>query len=776
MTPHSRRCSNRILLSMALVGITVGTGTGAIQALELDGPEILKIGWSSGSLTAGDIDGDGRNDLAIINNDRARIELLLQREPGTINKRTRPAGLDRWQPVLEDARFDRVSVPIGGRMFALSMGDLDGDGRLDLAYTGSPDDLSVRYQDAGGEFDRLRTFDISEPAGLRGTLVADDLDGDGRTDLAVLTKTELLLFHQSSDGELTGPETTRLTDGCFALDIRDVDGDGRVDISYQVSGASDSFRIRYGLGGSGFGPEISYHMGSSRGVIRPISTAGTAGSDFVRIQAETGLIERLAFSTPEPGKTPLTNSRARVFAFPTDGKKPAASTTADLDGNGLLDLATADPRGARIWILLQTSPGVFSTAEEFPSLAGIQSLISVDRDGDGRDELVMASPKERSLAWTRLSPSGNLELPVTIPSSGRPQSVAAADFDGDNHPDLVYASVEKRDRWVFMLPGNTDWLESDEVAIDEFDADPEALRAVDLDGDSRPDLALMIKHEGMRLLVNRAEGGFLEIKQQTGLGRSLASGVEPSRFSTGDIDGDGVDEVIIAASGFARALRLDDDDNLEVVAQFNARSGEVEVAAAAVTGTGSLRGLNVALVETLNDRLHVLTHRRAGIWRFAESLELPPIDLIEARSIDLDGSGTLDLVLFGANRLIWLPVGAHDRVLAPTSTWECDLEGVGYQLLATGDLDADGVEEVIAVDTRDSHVLEILRPASSNRWRSLLHFTVFEVDPHYEGQRGSIHQPREIVVADLTADGLDDLVLVAHDRVLLYPQVTPAAP
>jgi len=184
----------------------------------------------------------------------------------------------------------------------------------------------------------------------------------------------------------------------------------------------------------------------------------------------------------------------------------------------------------------------------------------------------------------------------------------------------------------------------------------------------------------------------------------------------------------------------------------------------------------VVLVETLNDRLHVLTHRRAEVWRFTESLELPPIDLIEARSIDLDGSGTKDLVLFGANRLIWLPVGARDSVLAPTSTWECDLEGVGYQLLATGDLDADGVHEVIAVDTRDSHVLEILRPASSKRWRSLLHFTVFEVDPHYEGQRGSVHQPREIIIADLTADGLDDLVLVAHDRVLLYPQVAPVAP
>jgi len=44
------------------------------------------------------------------------------------------------------------------------------------------------------------------------------------------------------------------------------------------------------------------------------------------------------------------------------------------------------------------------------------------------------------------------------------------------------------------------------------------------------------------------------------------------------------------------------------------------------------------------------------------------------------------------------------------------------------------------------------------------------VDPHYEGQRGAVNQPREIVIADLTNDGLDDLVVIVHNRILLYPQ------
>jgi len=742
----------------------------SLTAVELEGPEVIKTGWSTGSLVAADIDGDGRTDLAIINNDRARIELLIQREPGSTSTRTRPTGLDRWQPILEDSRFDRRGVPTGSRMYALAAGDLDGDGRLDLAFTGSPNGLTVLHQDKDGAFDRRRVFDISEPGGLRGTVVMSDLDADGRTDLAVLTKTELLLFRQTTDGELDAPTSFRLSGASFALDVVDVNGDQRLDVTYQVSGSKDALRIRHGLTGGGVGPEVAYRMGPSRGVARALPSARGAGIDLVHIQADTGLIERLAFETPEPGKSMLSNARPRVFAFPTDGKAPASSALGDFDGNGLLDLAVADSRGARIWLVRQEEPGVFAAAEEFPSLAGIRALVAMDRDADGRDELIMASPKERTLAWTRLAEDGTLELPSVIDTRGKPEAVAAADFDADGHLDLVYASAEKRDRRLFLVPGVSGWNETVEIELSGFETDPRALRVVDLDADGRPDLVLFVDHDPVRLLIQNDDGGFDEIEETTGFGRSLMADVDPSAFATGDVNGDGTREMIIASSGFARALRLDDARNLQVAAQFNPRSGDAEIAAAAILGNGGSDERVVALLEPANDRLHVLTSRRGGVWRFLENIDLPSVDLIEARSVDLDRSGTDDLAIFGSDRFVWMPVGIDDEVLRPVSSWESDLEGVDYQLLGVGDLDADGSSEVVAVDTRDSHVLEVFRPADNGKWTSLLHFTVFEVDSHYEGQRGAVNQPREIVIADLTNDGLDDLVLVVHDRILLYPQ------
>lgn len=765
MTVATLRGRIRLLALVVLATVASAQSWG----LEFRGPEILKIGWSIGSLVASDVNGDGRTDLAVINNDRARIELLFQREPGVSSPARRPAGLERWQPVLEDARFDRRNISTTSRMYTLDVGDLNGDGRMDLAFTGSTEGLTVRYQDRKGGFDRQRHFDISEPATIYGTLAIEDLDADGRMDLAVLTRTELVIYRQTTDGELDGPEIHRLSEGCYALDVLDMDGDGLVDITYQLSGATESIRVRHGVGSGGFGPELDYRMSSSRGIVRPMPAADGRGSDFVRIQSDTGLLERLSLVSPEKGETALSNSRPRVFPYPTDGKAAAASALGDFDGNSLLDLAVADPRAARIWVTLQLRPGIFAAAEDFPALTGVRALIAVDRDGDGRHELVMASPKERTLAWTSLGDDGALGLPRVIDGEGKPQAVAAADFDADGQLDLVYASADKKVRKVILLPGSSSWTSGVEIEVGELETDPETLRVVDADADGRPDLALFAKHDDLRLLRNDGDGSFSEVVPESGFSRSLVADLEASSFTVGDVDADGVPEMIIADADHARGIRLGDGGELEVVAQFNARSSDAEIASAVVVGAS--KNALVALLEPTADRIHAVTQRRSGVWRFAEGLDLPAVDLVEARSVDLDATGTDDLVIFGSDRFIWIPVDRNEPALRTVTSWDCDLAGVEYQKLAVGDFDADGSAEVVAVDSRDSHVLEILKPGGDDDWQSLLHFTVFEVDPHYEGQRGGVRQPREIVIADLTNDGHVDLALVAHDRVLIYPQI-----
>ncbi len=48
----------------------------------LGAPLVTKLDWNLRSMSVADLDGDGRNDLVVLNNDTGRIELLYQRKPG----------------------------------------------------------------------------------------------------------------------------------------------------------------------------------------------------------------------------------------------------------------------------------------------------------------------------------------------------------------------------------------------------------------------------------------------------------------------------------------------------------------------------------------------------------------------------------------------------------------------------------------------------------------------------------------------------------------------
>ena len=99
-----------------------------------------------------------------MDNDRSTIELLYQIKPGSPPDPAKPARPSRWEPVLHDARFRRVSVTTGITMFDLAVGDLEGHGRADLVYTGEPQALTIRYQQADGTWLERKISDAPDAA------------------------------------------------------------------------------------------------------------------------------------------------------------------------------------------------------------------------------------------------------------------------------------------------------------------------------------------------------------------------------------------------------------------------------------------------------------------------------------------------------------------------------------------------------------------------------------------------------------------------------------
>ena len=765
------------IAAAAILGFIVLVSTGletnaqsSDPVFALGNPEIYKLDWNTRAMVAHDLNGDDRVDLAVINNDRGRIDLLYQKKPGKAERDARKKKPSRtWEPELEDARFRKESVVTGLRMFALAAGDLNGDGLTDLVFTGTPDGLTFLFQHPRDTWIDKTVLETEKAAQWVTTLAIEDLDGDGLDDLVVLGAEEVLVFHQS-EGEMSDPRRYPLADdGCYGLLARDMDGDGRIDLSYLAPKSRYAWRVRFQREGGDFGPERSFRMDSPLRHLEPLAYPADGRLVFASVQAKTGLIDLADLAASDEAEG--IRLAPRVYSTPSADNTKGSFTLGDFDGDALIDLAVGDGRGAQVWLYTQLEDGSFARPTAFPSLSGVRSLASGDVDGDGRAEMFVVSPGERALGMSRLSPEGRLSYPKIIWGEGKPLAVAAADLDGDGVLEIATAIVGNGTRSVLVLePADTPgrWSERFRVDLDGLRTDPAALEVMDANQDGRSDLAVYTLQSPMRLLLQGDDGTFRDITSDEGFRRGLVDGVEAGAMSLGDVTGDGKDEMLLAGEGFARAMTVDEDGAITVIDQFNARSREDAVAVALSVELKGDGEPEVLLVQQGGEQLQILERDRHGVYRHAESVPVGRIEVVGAAAVDLAADGRSDVIVLGEDRFWCFPLRVADLDIRAVATHEPELDDMSYVDLVAGDLDGDGRDDLLAVDSRGSRMLEILT-WDDDGWSGVYHFTIFEVDPSYQGRQGSATEPRQVLLSDLTSDGKLDVALLIHDRVLVYP-------
>jgi hypothetical protein len=124
------------------------------------------------------------------------------------------------------------------------------------------------------------------------------------------------------------------------------------------------------------------------------------------------------------------------------GTVPSAIAAADFDADGTTDLAMSDFRSEVVWLLLGRKRGGFrravglgtGTAPTAPS-----ALAVADLNRDGVPDIAVADFRANRVAVLHGAGGGRFDPAVTMPAGPGPAALAAADLTGDGRPDLAVA-------------------------------------------------------------------------------------------------------------------------------------------------------------------------------------------------------------------------------------------------------------------------------------------------------------------------------------------------
>jgi hypothetical protein len=720
-----------------------------------DGLDVIPVGPNAGALLAADVDGDGLTDLVIANNHKSRIEILRQRPNASPEDVVAPA---RVNELPEHWRFERIEIPMSIEIAGIDVADVDGDGLADLIAAGRPDTIQIIRQTASGTFESMRRHRVKGLSPTRdGLVVADVAETDGPLELIGLVEGRLRIWPLGTDGRLGVPiELASGDDRIIAVLVEDYDGDGLDDIAGIVGDSEAPIRIWLASREDGrktFGPELRFEA-PPLVEAAAVRMAGADAAGIAVIERPTRRVVMHAFRADgaDDGEPSF-----EVHGLTDPGQRDRDLAIADLDGDGLLEILATDRERNAIATWWQTRGRGLGGSRTSPTFAQPDSIEAGDPDGDGVADVFVLSEEEGVVGRATVE-DGAIGFPEPLPLPAGHEPVTMRLVRTADGPAL--AVVAKNDKSfaldLLSLPGN----ETTTVDLGRSTRGPDAILDLDADQDGRPDLLLFTEDRPMTLVRSTADGFVVLDKDrmpQFGL-VSAAGALNTGRF---DIDGDGRDELLVADRNYVRALRFDPDSGWRVVAQMNA-DGASKLVSVAVLGD------RIVAADREGRRLLVFEQAGSG-WMVAEDL---PVRGLVPESIEQGPfhgvAGEDDLLLVGRDAFAVVRLEGDRPRLVETTSWRPNDKRTVPHELGIGDVNGDDHLDVVALDAGRQAAI-IMSLSDRGRLVPMTDFTVFETKI-FSGGEPREYEPREVIVADVTGDGAADLVMVAHDRILVMPQ------
>lgn len=379
----------------------------------------------------------------------------------------------------------------GGGPYRIAAADFTGDGILDLAIAYNRIGLlTIQQGDGRGGFTHLAhvAFDVPKPSVIAGVYNLDvgDVDGDGRLDIActphgippnewkdmdvpdeqwrLANRGNAVVVRNLGDGKFAAIGEYPTPSLATGVNLTDMDCDGKLDLLYTARGSGYKgdlklgiLFLRKGLGDGTFGEASEYEAGPSAYYVET-ADFNEDGFPDIAVPNEHGDTAQVWIS---PGKGIFANSpalqRITLKTTPIPNRRSHAVNdlkAADVTGDGHLDLITANLGTSTISVFPGNGDGTFQRDTLLEAGQNGAFLASGDLNDDGRQDLVITHWTENFLSTFINYGDGRFPDRVDVPTGLGNYGVTLADLNADGRLDAVTANY--RDRTISVLIGKGD--------------------------------------------------------------------------------------------------------------------------------------------------------------------------------------------------------------------------------------------------------------------------------------------------------------------------------
>lgn len=344
-----------------------------------------------------DLNGDDKNDIVIVhivgsnNNTQNEVTIFLNNTSGT-GAFSGPTDFQLSQTLnnsINNSGFNSVAC-----------GDIDNDGDKDLAFTSNlgtnARDVFVYRNNGAATFSEVDDTSLSLPPTSGGdqriprSIHIADMDRDGQADLIVGNNTDNTFHIFKNSGSFAFDNAVEITaenEPTGILDVADFNNDGYLDVvslAFRVGNSSiHFFKNTSSINNFTFELQESVTNGGQNSDIVSGDLDNDGLVDIVVASRNTGLITTFE-NQSSSGQISFGNSSNVT----TTGSAASGVTLADLNGDGKLDIASANATGD-IYIFENTSTSSISFGNEQvrSTNSTTQFITSGDLNGDAKPDL-----------------------------------------------------------------------------------------------------------------------------------------------------------------------------------------------------------------------------------------------------------------------------------------------------------------------------------------------------------------------------------------------------